>query len=215
MKYQCIIFDCDGVLVDSEAISISVIVDMARAVGYNMEMENAIALFSGQSLQYCFDYINQHSPQPLPDNAIPEFRRLTFEAYKSDIQAIPHIKEVLVALKEAAVPFCVASNAPMNKIELNLGLLNLADFFEGNMFSAYTNQKWKPDPDLFLHAAKTMGFEPNQCAVIEDSLAGVKAGVAGGFDVFGYANERRAKTLEDAGAKVFFSMQHLISLLKE
>lgn len=210
MNYKCIIFDCDGVLVDSEATSIGVIVDLAKDAGYELDLEAAINEFSGQSLQYCFDYIQQRSAKPLPDDIINEYRRRTYQAFKTGLKAIPGIHQLL---KRLNVPYCVASNAPREKIELNLGLLDLLDFFEGNIFSAYDRQKWKPNPDLFLHAAKTMGFQPNECVVIEDSLAGVNAAVAGGFDVCGYASARTAKQLEDAGARLFYDMNLLDQLL--
>lgn len=210
MNYKCIIFDCDGVLVDSEATSIGVIVDLAKDAGYELDLETAIQKFSGQSLQYCFDYIATRSHEPLPDNITTEYRRRTYQAFKTGLKAIPGIHQLLERL---TVPFCVASNAPREKIELNLGILNLIDFFEGNVFSAYDRQKWKPDPDLFLHAAQTMGFAPSECVVIEDSLAGVNAAVAGGFDVYGYASDRTAKQLEAAGATLFYDINLLDQLL--
>lgn len=210
MKYKCIIFDCDGVLVDSERTTISVIVDMAKRVGFDMDLEEAIQEFSGQSIQYCFEYINARSTALLTDAAIPEFRQRTFQAYKKDLKAIPGIRELLMRLKG---PRCVASNAPISKIELNLGILKLTDFFDGNLFSAYQVQKWKPEPDLFLFAADKMGFKPSECAVIEDSLAGVQAAKAGGFDVFGYASQRTEEKLAAAGATVFYDMNRLDDLL--
>lgn len=212
MNYKCIIFDCDGVLVDSEATSIGVIVDLAKDAGYQLDLDAAIQEFSGQSLQYCFDYIAERSPQALPDNITNEYRHRTYQAFKTDLKAIPGIHQLV---KRLSIPFCVASNAPREKIELNLGLLNLIAFFEGKIFSAYDRQKWKPDPDLFLYAAQSMGFQPHECAVIEDSVAGVTAAVAGGFDVFGYASARTAKQLETAGATLFFDMNLLDQLLKQ
>lgn len=210
MKYNCIIFDCDGVLVDSEATSIGVLVDLAAEAGYTMDMNTAIHLFSGQSLQYCFDYIQQHVDQALPATITQEYRQRSYKAFKSDLKAIPGIHELLQRL---SVPRCVASNAPLEKIELNLGLLKLTHFFDGHIFSAYQIQKWKPAPDLFLHAAQQMGFAPEECVVIEDSLAGVQAARAGGFDVYGYASPRTTTILEEAGAKVFHDMNLLDQLL--
>ncbi|BDS12545.1 HAD family hydrolase [Aureispira anguillae] len=210
MRFKCIIFDCDGVLVDSEATSIGVLMDIAQEAGYKMEMPFALNQFSGQSLQYCFDYIQKNALKPLPQDIINNYRRRTYQAFKTDLKAIPNIDQLLQRL---TLPRCVASNAPIEKIKLNLGLLNLSHFFEGNLFSAYDIQKWKPAPDLFLHAAKTMGFEPQECAVIEDSLAGVQAAKAGGFEVFGYASSRTASTLAAAGATVFYDMNLLDELL--
>lgn len=210
MKYKCIIFDCDGVLVDSEATSIGVLVDMAKEIGLDLDMEAMMHEFSGQSLQHCFEYIQQRTPKGSVEDWIPEFRRRTYQAFRTDLKAIPGVQDLLKRLNR---PRCVASNAPLEKIELNLGLLNMLDFFDGKLFSAYDIQKWKPDPDLFLHAAAQMGFAPHECVVIEDSLTGVQAAKAGGFDVFGYANKNTADKLEAAGAKVFYEMDKLDLLL--
>lgn len=206
MNYKCIIFDCDGVLVDSEATTIAVIVDIARKAGLDLDLELAIHHFSGQSLKYCFDYIEERSPRKLPTDVVADFRQRTFQAYKTDLKAIPGVYNLLQRLER---PSCVASNAPIDKIELNLGLLNMLHFFDGNLFSAYDIQKWKPEPDLFLHAANKMGFEPKDCLVIEDSLAGVLAAKSGGFEVFAYANKRTEKELKEAGATLFYDMNTL------
>jgi HAD superfamily hydrolase (TIGR01509 family) len=206
MKFKCIIFDCDGVLVDSEATSISVMVDLAEEMGHTMNLEATIAEFSGQSLQYCFDFIEEASSQKFPVNIVQVYRERTFHAFETSLKPISGIHQVLERL---TLPRCVASNAPQDKIELNLGLLKLTHFFGDNIFSAYDIEKWKPEPDLFLYAAKTMGFEPKDCLVVEDSLAGVLAAKAGGFEVMGYASARTATQLEKAGATVFYDMNLL------
>ncbi|WP_052593978.1 HAD family hydrolase [Aureispira sp. CCB-QB1] len=210
MKFKCIIFDCDGVLVDSEATSIGAIVDLAQEMGYSMSLEQAIGEFSGQSLQYCFDYIEKASGQKFPANIVHIYRARTYEAFEKSLQPIPGIH---AALERLTLPRCVASNAPQEKIRLNLGLLKLTHFFQDNIFSAYDIQKWKPQPDLFLHAAKTMGFAPHECLIVEDSLAGVTAAKTGGFEVLGYASKRTAKQLEEAGATVFYDMNLLDNYL--
>jgi len=171
----------------------------------------AIDEFSGQSLSYCFDYVEQRSDTSLPSDRVSVFRERTYKAFKEDLRAIPGIENLLKLLD---CPVCVASNAPREKIELNLGILKLSHFFNDNFFSAYDVQRWKPEPHLFLHAAQIMGFEAHECAVIEDSVAGVQAAVAGGFDVFGYASKRTAKKLEIAGANVFYDMNTLFELLR-
>ena len=210
MKFKCIIFDCDGVLVDSEATSIGVIVDLAGEMGHSMNLEKAIAEFSGQSLQYCFEYIENASGQKFPTDIANIYRTRTYKAFEESLKPISGIHELLERLK---IPCCVASNAPLDKIQLNLGLLKLTHFFGNNIFSAYDIQKWKPEPDLFLHAAKTMGFEPKDCLVVEDSLAGVLAAKAGGFEVMGYASSRTAGQLKQAGATVFYDMNLLDNYL--
>ncbi len=210
MKYKCIIFDCDGVLVDSEAISTQVLVDMAESVGVSLQMEIVINEFSGRSLKSIFEYIEERSNRKLPESFEYDFRALTFEAFKNDLKPIDGVHELLGRLN---VPYCVASSGPLNKIKLNLTATKLIDHFDGRIFSSYEIQSWKPDPGIYLHAAKEMGFSPHESVVIEDSVFGVQAAKAGGFDVFGLANENNRELLEQEGVSIFYEMNSLDKLL--
>jgi len=209
-KYKCIIFDCDGVLVDSEAISTGVLVDMANALGANMDYKQSLIAFKGKSLTACIDVISKRIDNTIPIHFEQDYRINTFEAFRKQIQPIKGIKEVLDKLK---VPFCVASSGPENKIRLNLEVAGLLPYFENNIFSCYAIQKWKPKPDVFLWAAKTMGFKPNECLVVEDSVSGVKAALAGGFDVFGYTEHDYEDELQALATNTFNSMNKLIKLM--
>lgn len=207
MKPQCIIFDCDGVLVDSEATSIAVLLELGATIGFEMELSAAVDHFSGQSLFTALQYMEAKVGRKFPDDIIDQFRARTYTAFRQNLQAVPGIRAVLEGL---TLPRCVASNAPLEKIQLNLGLLDLLDFFDGHLFSAYMVQQWKPDPALFLHAAAQMGYAPDQCLVVEDSTAGVRAAIAGGFPVVGYAHQpQRAQGLAEAGAT------HLIAHMRD
>ena len=210
MKYKCIIFDNDGVLVDSEAISNGVMLEMARSMGLDIDYDFAMGHFSGVSLKSTMDYIEQEAGTPLPADFEEEFRRRTFEAFKKDLKPV---KGIPALLEKIQVPYCVASSGPLKKLRLSLKATNLLDKFENRIFSSYTIGSWKPNPDIFLYAAREMGFDPGDCAVVEDSAAGVKAARAGGFDVYGFATEKNWKTLENLGATVFFDMQELLPLL--
>lgn len=130
--------------------------------------------------------------------------------FNAELKAIDGIYDLVSSLE---LPFCVASSGPQNKIAMNLKLTNLYSYFEGNIFSCFDIAKWKPDPAVFLHAAKTMGFKPSECVVIEDSVHGVRAGVSGGFDVLGFANSKNEDSLKKAGAKLFYNMSELLELL--
>ncbi|MFC2109656.1 HAD family hydrolase [Bacteroidota bacterium] len=211
MKYKCIIFDCDGVLVDTEAISVKVLIEIARPLGLVLDYEHAVDVFTGMSLIKCFEFIQERINVPLPENIEPQFRKRTFELFKNELKAIEGIHAVVSSLK---IPFCVASSGPQNKIAMNLKLTDLYQYFEGNIFSCFDLGKWKPDPAVFLHAAKTMGFKPEECVVIEDSVHGVQAAVSGGFDVYGLANSRNEHSLKNAGAKLFYKMEDLLDLLE-
>jgi len=211
MKYKCILFDCDGVLVDTEEISISTLVEMGNSLGANIDFEFAIVNFLGKSLEYCFDTIALRSAKELPVGFEEEYRVKTFEKFKKELKPIEGVHKLLNKIE---VPFCVASNGPLDKMQLNLETANLNRQFEGRMFSAYQINKFKPDPALFVHAAATLGFKPEECAVIEDSDVGVRAAISGGFDTFGFANKRSEALLEKEGATLFYHMDDLYELLE-
>ena len=210
-KYKCIIFDCDGVLVDSEPIGNQVMVDMANELGANIDLSYAYQNFKGNSLKNCTNQISKLVNGELPSNFKDEYRRRSYEKFKNEIKPIDGIKEVLQNLK---IPFCVASSGPLKKIKLNLKLTELLPFFQENrIFSCYSIEKWKPDPAVFLWAAETMDFRPSECLVIEDSPIGVEAAINGGFDVFGFtALDFKGKLLERA-TKTFNSMGKLPELI--
>ncbi|MFA5327006.1 MAG: HAD-IA family hydrolase [Prolixibacteraceae bacterium] len=211
MKYKCIIFDNDGILVDSEAISSQVFIEMAKELGVKINLEFAIENFSGVSIKSTLEYISNKAGKELSDDFEKEFRRRTFELFKTDLKPV---KGVAKLLDKITVPYCVASSGPREKLQLSLQTTNLLAKFENRIYSSYDIGSWKPNPEIFLYAAKEMGYEPNKCAVIEDSLAGVKAAKAGGFDVFAFANERNKKTMQELGATVFFDMNELYELLQ-
>ena len=210
MKYKCIIFDCDGVIVDSESISNLTLIDMAKTVGVTLTEEFVMNHFLGKSLAFCFQYIQHQSAEKLPDNFETEFRERTFHAFKTQLQPIPGIHELLDKIE---IDFCVASNGPTDKIRLNLTTVNLIDKFEGKIFSAYDINRWKPNPELYLHAAKTMGYAVEDCVVIEDSLAGVQAALEGGFAVLGYSNAYNKSAFSKIKITVFEDMKNLDALL--
>ena len=209
-KYKCIIFDCDGVLVDSESIAIGTLVEMANNLGANMNLHESIATLKGKSFNFCLQKISERITKSLPDTFEKDYRTNSFKAFKENIQPIKGIKEVLENL---VIPFCVASSGPENKIRLNLELTGLLPFFENKIFSCYTIQKWKPDPAVYLWAAETMGFKPEDCLVIEDSVSGVQAAINGGFDVFGFTAHDYNNELAAYSTMTFDSMDKLLGIL--
>ncbi|OYX84386.1 MAG: hypothetical protein B7Y83_08365 [Flavobacteriales bacterium 32-34-25] len=211
MKYKCIIFDCDGVLVDSEEISIGTLVSMAKSHGAIIDENYAHQLFLGKSLEFCFDYIAELANKKLPSDFEEEFRVRTFKAFQKDLKPVKGIHELLAKVN---VPIAVASNGPADKIRLNLTTTKLIDKFEEAIFSAYDINSWKPNPELYLHAAKTMGFEVKDCVVIEDSPAGVQAALTGGFDVFGFTNHANFDALQQMNIPLFDDIANLDLLLQ-
>jgi len=210
MEVKCIIFDCDGVLVDTEKIGNGILLEMAQEYGFKMELEDAYRNFNGRNLKDCFKHIEEAIEQKLPENFEMEYREKSFEAFKTQVKPMEGVVAFIDQLK---IPYCVASSGPMDKIRLNLEVAGLLDKFEGKMFSSYQINSWKPEPGIFLHAAKEMRFDVKDCIVLEDSKAGVKAGISGGFKVYGFANGFNNEDLKEEGAELFNSYEELRKLL--
>lgn len=206
MEVKCIIFDCDGVLVDTEKIGNGILLEMAQEYGFKMELEDAYRNFNGRNLKDCFKHIEEAIEQKLPETFETEYREKSFEAFKTQVKPMEGVVAFIDQLK---IPYCVASSGPMDKIRLNLEVAGLLEKFEGKMFSSYLINSWKPEPGIFLHAAKEMGFEVEDCIVLEDSKAGVKAGISGGFKVYGFANGFNNEDLNAEGAELFSSYEEL------
>jgi HAD superfamily hydrolase (TIGR01509 family) len=207
---KCIIFDCDGVLVDSEEIANKVLYEMSHTLGVNLSVDDLILNFSGRNLQECFRWIESKISVSLPSDFEVNYRKKTFERFEKELKPIDGIKEFI---NELTIPYCVASSGPLNKIRLNLSVTGLLHHFEDKIFSSYEIKSWKPDPDIFLHAAKQMNSAVQDCIVIEDSVAGVMAAVAGGFKVYGLSNSHTKLKLEEAGAITFNHISDLPHLL--
>lgn len=201
-----IIFDCDGVLVDSEPLSNRVIAEQMNELGIDMTTSKAIQLFAGGSLQRVFDYVAKATGKPAPQGMEEEYRDRSYALFKKELKAVAGIKSVLETLPYSK---CVASNGPIPKMTLNLELTGLLPFFANRMFSAYEVGHWKPDPRLFLHAAEVMGFSPEHCIVVEDSAHGVHAAATAGMSVLGYAGRASGGKLAKAGAQIFEDMADL------
>lgn len=210
-KPECIIFDCDGVLVDSEGINNRVLLEMASEYGVKMDLAEAVEEFSGIRIKEGIKVLQQRASRPFPADFEQLFRAKTYEIFKTEMKAVEGVASLLAGL---TVPFCVASSGPVEKIKLNLTVTGLIHYFPDNrIFSGYDINSWKPDPGIFLYAAAEMGCAPAVCAVIEDSKAGIIAAVKGGFKAFGYAKPFNAAVLAGEGANVFYNMSELEGLL--
>lgn len=184
---------------------------MAWGLGFEVDSKTAVEQFTGTSMKGNLQFIRENIEGELPDNFEKDFRRRSYESFKKDLKPIVGVHNLI---KKVNVPFCVASSGPLEKIRLNLTLTNLIDKFEKKIFSSYEIGSWKPEPEIYLYAAGKMGFNPKDCIVIEDSIVGVKAAKAGGFDVCALTNKSNRSTFEKLGAHVFFNMEELSSLLK-
>ena len=207
-KYKCVIFDCDGVLVDSEPLAEATIAVMANEIGIDINIEYAKRNFKGDSFKNILNHIESKFNTSLPNNFESEYRRRSFEMFTKKLKPVEGILNVIKSLN---IPFCVASSGPQNKIKHNLKLTGLLPYFEDRIFSCYDIQKWKPEPDIFLHAASSMGFSVDECIVVEDTLIGITAALQGGFDVFGFADEFNHSIYKEKATKVFMGMDELES----
>ena len=203
------IFDCDGVLVDSETLGNRVIADTVNELGLALTFEDSIRLFRGLKMAEVVLAIEARLGRRLPEAFVPDLRARMADLFHRELRAVEGVEQ---ALDELRMPTCVASNAPMDKIRLTLGLTGLLQRFDGRIFSAYEVGAWKPDPGLYLHAAKAMGADPEACVVVEDSVPGVQAAVAAGMRALGYAPSGGGE-LADNGAEVFSSMALLPKLI--
>lgn len=183
---KAIIFDCDGTLVDSETLSTEVLVEAVAEHGLSLTVHEALAAFRGGKMADCITELELRLGRPLPPTFVPEFRVRSAQAFRARLRAIEGALELVQSLSSLPFPFCVASSGPMEKMALSLSLTGLLPFFEGRVFSSYDVGSWKPDPGLFLHAADALGVSPADCAVIEDSLPGMQAGLAAGMTVFAF-----------------------------
>ena len=183
--FDVIIFDCDGTLVDSEPITVAVMVEFVREFGLELPFADALPMFVGRDMPGIVTELELRIGSKLPSSFCDEFRNRQAIALQRDLQAITGAHELLDSMTRN---YCVASNAPHDKITINLTTTGLDQFFNsGRTFSAYDINVWKPQPDLFLFAAEKMGVDPARCVVVEDSHAGIEAGLAAEMQVIGYS----------------------------
>ena len=180
---QAVIFDCDGTLVDSESIGTALLAEHFSAFGLTLTAEEAFAAYRGRKLAECMAEVEERLGRRLPESFIPEFRAASAEAFRTRLRAIEGALDLVASL---SLPICVASNGPRDKIELCLSVTGLLPYFEGRIFSAYDVGSWKPEPGLFLHAARALDVDPADCLVVEDSPVGVAAAQAAGMRVVAY-----------------------------
>ena len=208
-KFDLAIFDCDGVLIDSERLAVRTEAKILKGLGWPLTEKEIIARFVGRSADYMQSEIEMHLGRNIDWNA--EFEVEYRRVFECELTPMPGVMD---ALERIDLATCVASSGSHEKMKFTLGLTGLFDYFDGRIFSADEVRKGKPAPDLFLHAARTMNCSPSRCAVIEDSVAGVMAGVAAGMTVFGYSGSVTSSLeLTKSGAEVFGRMADLPVLL--
>ena len=213
MRLALVIFDCDGVLIDSEPIANRVFRDRLASAGLVMTLQDVMREFVGRTKDGCMARATEMLGRPLPPGFSQEWDDALFRALEAEVQPVVGVPELLDSLQ---VPWCVASNGNRDRMLLALQAAGLGGRVEGRVFTAAEVAHPKPAPDLFLHAAKTMGAAPSECAVVEDTPTGVRAAIAAGMATFGYAGAAHtdAQALRSLGATTFRSMRDLPALLE-
>lgn len=206
-RFDLLILDCDGVVVDSEPITIRVLAEMLNELGLAMHVDEVALEFTGHTFARTLELASERLAAPLPPDFAPNYRDRTFAALEAELKAVRGIE---AALDRLTLPYCIASNGPHGKMRKTLGITGLLPRFEGRLFSAADVARGKPFPDLFLHAARYYAVPPSACLVIEDSPSGIKAAVAAGMTAYGYADPVSEARLLAAGAhRVFADMTEL------
>lgn len=208
-----IIFDCDGVLVDSERLVTRIEAELLTRWGYPRTPDQLRLEFKGCAFPDMARTLEQRLAGRLPADWMYLWAMETANGFRAELREVRGVRAVLEQLYAAGTPLCVASQSPLPRVRISLGLCDLERYFQGRVFCSSMVARPKPAPDLFLHAAASLGAAPERCTVIEDSPSGVKAAVAAGMRVFGYAADEDAERLAAAGARVFHDMAELPILI--
>jgi HAD superfamily hydrolase (TIGR01509 family) len=210
-RFDLVIFDCDGVVVDSERVVHAVFGEFIRSYGVRLTEAEMHERFLGRRLAECAALVEELTGKAVPPGELERYCAERDRVLLEQVRPVEGIREVLV---ELTIPYCIASSGDHAKMRITLGATKLMPFFEGRLFSATEVPQGKPAPDVFLYAAARMGADPKRTVVVEDSVNGVLAGCAAGMTVLGFAGLTSPEKLARAGASpVFTRMQELPALL--
>ena len=206
MKFDAVLFDCDGVLVDSEPITNRVLREMLGELGWQLTPQECMVHFVGRALKEELPMIAANTGCHVDTEWLTQFQQRRNTALMEQLTPIPNIHDAVhrIHAHQGARIAC-ASGADRIKVEMQLRKVGLMDYFEGRIFSGYETPRSKPSPDVYLAAADALQVDPKRCAVVEDTVIGITAGVAAGAVVFGYLPHGDGAALRDAGAVALFA----------
>ncbi|MFF9677543.1 HAD family hydrolase [Streptomyces eurythermus] len=213
MRYDLVIFDNDGVLVDSEPMSNRLLAGYLTELGHPTSYEDSVRDYMGSAMHRVHDLVLERTGRRLPEDFDEVFHARVFAAFERELRPVPGVTDVLEKLAADGVPYCVASSGSHERIRVGHRTTGLDRWFtDERIFSSEDVGRGKPAPDLFLYAAERMGVAPGRCVVVEDSPLGVQAAVAAGMDVYGFTAMTPPERLEGAG-RLFADMGELAGLL--
>ena len=202
-----IIFDCDGTLVDTETITAQLMTDMLNELGINITLEDCTARFIGTKFSDVHAFVTSHGIPIEAEGFELNYRNRCKVAFENDLSPIPGVTTLLDKLK---VPFCIASNGPKEKMNITLDTTGLKPYFKDqHIFSAYDIKKWKPEPDLFLNASDSMGYQGQRCLVVEDTIHGVKAALTANMKVTAVNVKHQLEDILNLGVPVYDNIRDL------
>lgn len=213
LSEMLVIFDCDGVLVDSEPIAARLTAESVSELGWAMSPELAKAEFLGDTFKNIIRRVEERTGHPVPADWPARSQANLFAALEREVTPVAGVKSAIDALVASGATLAVASQGAHEKMQITLRVTGLLPYFEGRIFSAYDVARPKPFPDLFLHVAGSLGFSPAHAVVVEDSTRGVKAALAAGMRVFGYTASVGRDAIVAAGAEPVDDLARLPALL--
>ncbi|MGD8326893.1 MAG: HAD family phosphatase [Sphingomonadales bacterium] len=210
---ELVIFDCDGVLVDSERLANEVLAEALRRYGLDMSVDESMATFVGLSMTAVVEKANALIGRPLPEDFLDGVQKDTFAAFKGRVKAVPGVRDLVEAVQAAGIKTCIASSGGFDKMAVTLGETGLAPLFEGRIFSSSQVKRGKPYPDLFLFAAEQMGTQPEHCVVVEDSRYGAEAARRAGMTALAYVPNGDAASFEGENTYIIKEMSEARKLI--
>lgn len=210
MSVECIFFDCDGTLVDSEMLCTQAYVNTFAQFGATLSLQEMFEKYKGVKLyDIISDVCAQHQLSTPVSVLEPAYRQEVARLFELELKPVPGARALL---EKITVPMCVVSNGTVPKMQHSLGLTDMRSFFGDRLYSGYDIERWKPDPELMYHAAQQMQVPIEHCILIDDSEAGAKAGIAAGIPVFYYCVDAHNPPLDHPLVTVFNDMAQLPAL---
>ncbi|MDX5630490.1 MULTISPECIES: 6-phosphogluconate phosphatase [unclassified Brenneria] len=212
-RIECVLFDCDGTLVDSEVLCCQAYVNVFIPYGVKLSLEEVIKNYKGMKLHEIITRISRkHGVAVSMEDAISHYRQEIKRLFDESLQPINGARELLALIN---VPIAVVSNGPVSKMQQSLGLTNMLEYFGDHLYSGYDLQKWKPDPAVIFYAAEQMQVPVQHCILVEDSTSGVQAGIAAGIPVFYYCADPHNTPIHHPLVTMFTDMRALPQIWRE